>query len=98
MPVHAARPTRNTAVIKIRMRTPARRPDLEHPLLQAVAVDHLVLTPEAEVNGERRALLGARAQTTSACCIAQSAAAARVETPILEYTCWMWCPAVFGEM
>ena len=38
------------------------------------------------------------AQATIACCIAQSAAAARVDTPIFVYTCWMWWSAVFGEM
>lgn len=30
--------------------------------------------------------------------MAHSAAAARVDTPILVYTCWMWWSAVFGEM
>ena len=35
---------------------------------------------------------------TSPCCIANTAAAARVDTPILLYAFWMWLSAVFTEI
>lgn len=39
-----------------------------------------------------------RATSTTLCFTAQRVAAARPETPIFVYTCWMWCSAVRDEM
>ena len=44
------------------------------------------------------AAIGSSPYGTSPCCIAKTAAAARVDTPILLYTFWMWLSAVLTEI
>ena len=44
------------------------------------------------------AAIGSSPYGTSPCCIAKTAAAARVDTPILLYAFWMWLSAVLTEI